>query len=64
MPRRCSGELLELKAVGVDVVQLDEPYLQARPDDARKFGIEAINAALDGVPGRRRCTCVSAMPTW
>ena len=44
-------ELLELKAVGVDVVQLDEPYLQARPDDARRFGIEAINTALDGVPG-------------
>lgn len=44
-------ELIELKSVGVDVVQLDEPYLQARPDDGRKFGLKAINAALEGVPG-------------
>lgn len=44
-------ELRELKAVGVDVVQLDEPYLQARPEDGRKFGLKAINAALNGIAG-------------
>ena len=44
-------ELRELKSVGVDVVQLDEPYLQARPDDGRKFGVQAINAALEGIAG-------------
>ncbi len=49
--RAVNRELRELKSAGVDVVQLDEPYLQARPEDGRKFGLEAINAALDGIPG-------------
>lgn len=44
-------ELMALKDVGVDVVQIDEPYLQARPDEARKFAIPVINRALEGVPG-------------
>jgi len=44
-------ELRDLKAAGVDVVQLDEPYLQARPDKARRYGVKAINRALDGVAG-------------
>jgi len=44
-------ELRELKSVGVDVVQLDEPYLQARPQEGRKFGVKAINAALEGIAG-------------
>ena len=44
----------EVKALfnaGVDVVQLDEPYMQARPEKARDYAIEAINRALDGVAG-------------
>lgn len=49
--RAVNRELRELKMVGADVVQLDEPYLQARPEDGRKFGLEAINAALEGIPG-------------
>ena len=44
-------ELGELKSAGVDVVQLDEPYLQAHPEQARAFGLEAVNAALDGIDG-------------
>jgi len=32
-------------------VQVDEPYMQARPDKARKYGLKALNAALDGVTG-------------
>ena len=36
---------------GADVVQLDEPWLQAHAADARDFGIEAINKALEGVSG-------------
>jgi 5-methyltetrahydropteroyltriglutamate--homocysteine methyltransferase len=44
-------ELLDLKAAGADVVQLDEPYLQARPEPAREYAIEAINRALDGIDG-------------
>ena len=44
-------ELRDLKAAGADVVQIDEPYLQARPEPAREYGIEAINRALDDVDG-------------
>ena len=44
-------ELVELKAAGVDVVQLDEPYLQSRPDEARAYGLAAIDAALAGIEG-------------
>ena len=44
-------ELRELKATGVDVVQIDEPWVRAAPDKAARYGIAAINRALDGVPG-------------
>jgi 5-methyltetrahydropteroyltriglutamate--homocysteine methyltransferase len=44
-------ELRELKAAGADVVQIDEPYLQARPEKAREYAVDAINRALDGVEG-------------
>src|SRR5947208_13697274 len=46
-----NAEIKDLFAAGADVVQIDEPYMQARPDKARKFGLEALNAALDGVTG-------------
>ena len=46
-----NGELRDLKAAGADVVQIDEPYLQARPELARECAIEAINRALDGIEG-------------
>jgi 5-methyltetrahydropteroyltriglutamate--homocysteine methyltransferase len=44
-------ELRDLKAAGADVVQIDEPYLQARPEPAREYAIEAINRALHGIEG-------------
>jgi 5-methyltetrahydropteroyltriglutamate--homocysteine methyltransferase len=44
-------ELRDLKAAGADVVQIDEPYLQARPEPAREYAIEAIDRALDGISG-------------
>jgi 5-methyltetrahydropteroyltriglutamate--homocysteine methyltransferase len=44
-------ELRDLKAAGADVVQIDEPYLQARPDAAREYALEAIDRALDGIEG-------------
>jgi 5-methyltetrahydropteroyltriglutamate--homocysteine methyltransferase len=44
-------ELRDLKAAGADVVQIDEPYLQARPEPAREYAIEAINRALAGIAG-------------
>jgi 5-methyltetrahydropteroyltriglutamate--homocysteine methyltransferase len=44
-------EIKDLFAAGADVVQIDEPYMQARPKPAEEFGLEALNAALDGVAG-------------
>lgn len=44
-------EIKDMFAAGADVVQLDEPFLQAQPDKARRFGVAAINRALDGVKG-------------
>jgi 5-methyltetrahydropteroyltriglutamate--homocysteine methyltransferase len=44
-------EVKDLFAAGADVVQLDEPYLQARPEPARRFGVRAINRALQGAAG-------------
>ena len=46
-----NAEVRDLFAAGADVVQLDEPWLEARADDARKFGIKAINRALAGIEG-------------
>ncbi len=44
-------ELRDLKAAGADIVQIDEPYLQARPDPAREYAVEAIDRALAGIEG-------------
>jgi 5-methyltetrahydropteroyltriglutamate--homocysteine methyltransferase len=44
-------ELHDLKAAGADVVQIDEPYLQARPERAREYAVEAIDRALAGIEG-------------
>ena len=44
-------ELHDLKAAGADVVQIDEPYLQARPETAAEYGLEAVARALDGIDG-------------
>ncbi|HET7744118.1 MAG TPA: uroporphyrinogen decarboxylase family protein [Gaiellaceae bacterium] len=46
-----NDELTDLKAAGADVVQIDEPYLQARPEQAREYALEAIDRALDGIEG-------------
>ena len=44
-------EAKDLFAAGADIVQFDEPYMQARPDKAREFGLDALNRALDGLDG-------------
>jgi 5-methyltetrahydropteroyltriglutamate--homocysteine methyltransferase len=44
-------ELHDLKAAGADVVQIDEPYLQARPEPAKEYAVEAIDRALEGIEG-------------
>jgi 5-methyltetrahydropteroyltriglutamate--homocysteine methyltransferase len=44
-------EIRDLFAAGADVVQVDEPYMQARPEKARQFGLRALNRALEGITG-------------
>jgi 5-methyltetrahydropteroyltriglutamate--homocysteine methyltransferase len=44
-------EIRDLFAAGADIVQVDEPYMQARPQKAREFGLRALNRALEGVTG-------------
>jgi 5-methyltetrahydropteroyltriglutamate--homocysteine methyltransferase len=44
-------EIVDLFAAGADIVQIDEPYMQARPEKAREFGLAALERALHGVTG-------------
>jgi 5-methyltetrahydropteroyltriglutamate--homocysteine methyltransferase len=44
-------EIKALVAAGADVIQLDEPYMEAQPDKARRYALRAIDRALDGVTG-------------
>jgi 5-methyltetrahydropteroyltriglutamate--homocysteine methyltransferase len=46
-----NAEIRDLFAAGADIVQLDEPYLQAKVAEAEKFGVKAVNRALEGVKG-------------
>ena len=44
-----NDEIADLSAAGADIVQIDEPYLQARPEAARRYGVAAVNRALQGI---------------
>jgi 5-methyltetrahydropteroyltriglutamate--homocysteine methyltransferase len=46
-----NAEIKDLFAAGADIVQIDEPYMQAAPDKAREYGLAALNKALEGVTG-------------
>ena len=46
-----NAEIKDLFSAGADIVQIDEPYMQARPEKARQYGLAAVNRALDGVVG-------------
>ena len=46
-----NAEIKDLFAAGADIVQIDEPYMQARPAKAREYGLKAVNRALEGVTG-------------
>ena len=46
-----NAEIKDLFAAGADVVQIDEPWMEARAPKAKEYGIEALNRALDGVSG-------------
>ena len=45
-------EIRDLFAAGADIVQIDEPYMQARPEKAREYGLKVVDRALDGIEGR------------
>ena len=44
-------EIKDLFANGADIVQVDEPYMQARPEKARQYGLKALNRALENITG-------------
>ena len=44
-------EIKDLFKAGADIVQIDEPYMQARPEKARRYGVEVLNRALEGLSG-------------
>jgi len=44
-------EIRDLFAAGADIVQVDEPWMQARPEKARQYGLKALNRALEGIRG-------------
>ncbi len=46
-----NAEIVDLFAAGADIVQLDEPWMQQHPDDARRYGLKALDRALQGVTG-------------
>jgi 5-methyltetrahydropteroyltriglutamate--homocysteine methyltransferase len=46
-----NAEIRDLFAAGADIVQLDEPYMQAQPEKARRYAVQAIDRALDGIDG-------------
>ena len=46
-----NGEIKDLFAAGADVVQIDEPWMQQHPEKARRYGVKALDRALDGVSG-------------
>lgn len=47
-----NAEIRDLFAAGADYVQVDEPYMQARPDKARAYGLAALDRALEGIGGQ------------
>jgi 5-methyltetrahydropteroyltriglutamate--homocysteine methyltransferase len=44
-------EIKDLFAAGADVVQIDEPWMEAQPERARRYGLDAVKRALEGVTG-------------
>lgn len=44
-------EIRDMFNAGADVVQIDEPYMQARPEAARQYGVRVLDRALEGIEG-------------
>jgi 5-methyltetrahydropteroyltriglutamate--homocysteine methyltransferase len=47
-----NAEINDLFAAGADIVQIDEPYMQARPEKARQYGLRGLDAAHRATTGR------------
>jgi 5-methyltetrahydropteroyltriglutamate--homocysteine methyltransferase len=58
-----NDEVRDLFAAGADIVQLDEPYLQASPELAREFGVAVLNRALAGATGATAIHLCFGYPT-
>ena len=52
MAAAINAELKEIKAAGIDIVQLDEPWMQGFPEEAARYGIKVLNRALEGIEGQ------------
>src|SRR5688572_4805578 len=46
-----NGEIEDLFMAGADIVQIDEPYMQARPEKAKRFGVQVLDRALEAIAG-------------
>jgi 5-methyltetrahydropteroyltriglutamate--homocysteine methyltransferase len=57
-------EIHDLFAAGADVVQIDEPYMQARPEKARRYGLAALNRALDRISGETAALRLVTRPSF
>ncbi len=57
-----NAEIKDLHAAGADIVQIDEPYMQARPDAARAYGLAALKPHSTASPVRRPSTSASGTP--
>ncbi len=65
--RAVNAEIRDIFEAGADVVQLDEPYMQARAEKAREFAVEVLDAALEGVSGTtalHMCFGYAAIHAW
>ena len=57
-----NDEIVDLFRAGADIVQIDEPYMQARPEKAREHGVAALERALEVSPGPPPSTSASVTP--
>ncbi len=65
--RALNEEIHDLFAAGADVVQIDEPYMQARAEKARVFAVEVIAEVLKDAPGTtalHMCFGYAAIHAW
>jgi len=57
-----NAEIRDLFGAGADIVQIDEPYMQARPEEARAFGLAALNRSIETAQSSLDCAVLKALP--